>query len=52
MRQTRLLSGKVEIPAPAKAKLTLAAHQIAFLQYKRTTTKKDGTPLHEETLVA
>src|SRR6266496_5250497 len=43
--QTRILNGKVETPAPAKTKPTLAHQQAAFLEYKRTTTKKDGTPL-------
>ena len=51
--QERLLEAVTPAPTPvveARAKKTLRDLQAEFLEYKRTTKKKDGTPLDKETI--
>jgi len=39
-------------PAPQKTRLTLATFREQFMAFKRTSAKKDGTPLDKETVDA
>jgi hypothetical protein len=52
VKQNELMRGARTASDPIEKPRTLKEWQKDFLEFKRTTTKKDGTPLDEETIEA